>query len=249
VSVQEDAARVLRSPCQASNPGEMKSTADLVLVLGGDGTFLYAAGLFHGSGIPMLGVNFGAVGFLNEVSYEDCRRILTEVLAGRYRTQKRMLLEATVNGRGERYTALNDLTVSRGTLSRTIGITCLISGRTVGSYKADGIIVATPTGSTAYSLSANGPVIAPDVASILINPICPHTLAVRPLVAGPGETVTVRVRSGDDPVYLTIDGQRCVTLGTDDSVVVKRSPRTVPLVVTPEYNFFDLLSRKLDWKR
>jgi NAD+ kinase len=250
VLLEPEAAEAAGRAALSAGTDEMRRSADLVVVLGGDGTFLYAAGLFHATGVAMLGVNFGTVGFLNEVPFSEFRTVLADVLKGRFTTQKRMVLEASVNGRGTGYPALNDLTISRGALSRTIGIRCLINGHVVGSYKADGVIVATPTGSTAYSLSAGGPVISPDLDSIVINPICPHTLAVRPLVVGPDEEIAVRFDSGgEDPAYLTIDGQKEIVLGPGEEVLIRRSRHPVAMIVTRSWNFYELLGGKLLWKR
>jgi NAD+ kinase len=233
----------------SADPRRMSDESDLVVVLGGDGTFLYAAGVFYGSRAPVLGINFGTVGFLNEAGSADYRTVLSQVLKGDFSIEKRMMLRAdTSEGRGPWF-CLNDITLSRSALSRALDLRCFVSGVLTSSYKADGIIIATPTGSTAYSLSSHGPVVAPDLECIVINPICPHTLAVRPLVVRPTEEVRMEAEPLAEPVYLTVDGQTGISLSPGEAVIVRRAPHPARMVVTGGRNFFDLLSRKMNWIR
>ncbi len=223
---------------------------DLLLTLGGDGTLLRGARMVAAHGVPILGVNFGHLGFLTSALPEELESALDGVLAGTMKTDSRMTLrvraEAADGTLHASYLALNDA-VLKGVVARVIRLGVYAHGEEVGTYSADGIILATPTGSTAYSLSANGPIVSPLVDCILATPICPHTLAVRPLILPPDETITVEVLPPSPELVLTIDGQEAVTLAPGDRIVARRSAAPVRLLRFPGQAFFPTLRRKLRW--
>lgn len=248
--LERDVARLTGLGKYSATLSTLRREPGLVAVLGGDGTFLYAAGIYQGTGIPMLGLNFGTVGFLNEFSFGQFPKVLSSVLRGDGLSESRMMLRADVNGRPVKRDALNEITITRSMLSRALDLKCRINGRYVWSYKTDGIIISTPTGSTAYSLSAHGPIIAPSLESIIINPICPHTLAARAMIVRPDDSVSIDLNRKDDgPVWLTVDGSEGIQLKPGDRVTVRRSGRTIELVTDPGRNFYALLSGKLGWMR
>lgn len=224
---------------------------DLLLTLGGDGTLLRGARQVARHGTPVLGVNFGHVGFLTSAAPDELVSSLDQALSGDIWLDERMMLAVRAEApdgtlRGE-YLAVNDVVLHKGGVARMIRLAVRANGHEVGSYSADGIILATPTGSTAYSLSAGGPVIAPSVDCIIATPICPHTLAVRPLVLPAEETVSVDVLTPSGDLLMTIDGQEDAQLAPGDSVVVQRAPWRVRLVRFPGQTFFSTLRRKLGW--
>ncbi len=224
---------------------------DLLLTLGGDGTLLRGARQVARHGTPVLGVNFGHVGFLTSAAPEELVSSLDQALSGDIWLDERMMLAVRAEApdgtlRGE-FLAVNDVVLHKGGVARMIRLAVRANGQEVGSYSADGIILATPTGSTAYSLSAGGPVVAPSVDCIIATPICPHTLAVRPLVLPAEETVSVDVLTPSGDLLLTIDGQEDAQLAPGDCVVVRRAPWRVRLVRFPGQTFFSTLRRKLGW--
>lgn len=224
---------------------------DLLLTFGGDGTLLRGARSVAPYGTPVLGVNFGHLGFLTAVAPEALEEALRAVVEGDMVLDERMVLEVraeTASGamRGS-YLALNDAVLHRGGVARMIRVSVRAHGEEVGTYSADGIILSTPTGSTAYSLSAGGPVVSPSVHCIVATPICPHTLAVRPLVLPATETVTVEVLFPDEQIILTVDGQVGASLAPGDRMVVRRADVPLRLVRLPGQTFFSTLRRKLQW--
>jgi NAD+ kinase len=224
---------------------------DLLLTLGGDGTLLRGARQVARHGTPVLGVNFGHVGFLTSAAPDELVSSLDQALSGDIWLDERMMLAVRAEApdgtlRGE-FLAVNDVVLHKGGVARMIRLAVRANGQEVGSYSADGIILATPTGSTAYSLSAGGPVVAPSVDCIIATPICPHTLAVRPLVLPAEETVSVDVLTPSGDLLLTIDGQEDAQLAPGDRVVVQRAPSRVRLVRFPGQTFFSTLRRKLGW--
>jgi NAD+ kinase len=225
--------------------------ADLVLVLGGDGTLIHAAGLLDGRDAPILGVNMGSLGFLTEVPQAELYQAIEHVLSGKAECTERMKLRVHLHrgGAGEKVVdreVLNDAVLAKGTLSRMAEFEATSSGEYVTTYKADGIIVATPTGSTAYSLAANGPIVFPSMRGVIVAPICPHTLTQRPLVLPDDQTVNL-VLVSDSEVYLTLDGQSGVRFQRGDRVQVKQSPNRVLLVKNPHIGYFGILRAKLKW--
>jgi NAD+ kinase len=223
--------------------------ADLLVVLGGDGTLLSIARRTDGR-VPILGVNMGELGFLTAVTEREAMPMLAHVVAGRYTTDRRMTLAATLR-RGarpvRRLRALNDVVITNGALARIVEFAVSVDDQPVTTYRADGMIVATPTGSTAYSLSAGGPIIEPSVRVLLLSPISPHTLSNRPVVVRPNAVVRITVARREQDALLTIDGQEGMPLQGGDVVEVGEGRYPVSLVHSPDRTFYDVLRSKLGW--
>ena len=233
----------------AELPEDPKSV-DLLMTLGGDGALLGGARWAGPAGTPVLGVNLGRLGFLTAVTLEEMEDALARIVAGDFVLDTRMALEVRSAHRGggsDFYYALNDAVLHKGGLVRMVPVRVWVDEEEVGLYRADGVIVATPTGSTAYSLSAGGPILDPRQDAIIVTPICPHTMAVRPLVLAPGSEITVEVTSLSEEIILTIDGQVGATLKPGDRVTARKSDHPVRLVRLPGQSFFSLLRRKLKW--
>lgn len=228
---------------------------DLVVALGGDGTFLRASRLVVGTAIPVLGVNLGRLGFLTAIPESALEDGLAEVVAGRavieHRFRLRAVIQSAGGGHSDDFFALNDIVVHTTGAARvtplTVGVGSLGDLEEVGSFGADGVIVATPTGSTAYSMSAGGPIIVPDVEAIVVTPICPHSLAVRPLVLPATETISVGSLDAAGEHQVTVDGQVVHHLGPGDRVLIQRESDPLTLVRLPGQTFFNTLRRKLNW--
>ena len=231
---------------------ETSRRADLVLVLGGDGTLIHAAGLLKERPAPILGVNMGSLGFLTEVPQPELYGALEHVLSGRAEVSERMKLRVHLHRGGGGppeidAEVLNDAVIAKGALARMSEFETTCSGQFVTNYKADGVIVATPTGSTAYSLAAHGPIMYPSMRGVIITPIAPHTLTQRPIVVPDEETVNIVIRSQGGKVYLTLDGQTGVLLAMGDRVQIKQSRNRVLLVKNPNIDYFGILRAKLRW--
>jgi NAD+ kinase len=226
------------------------SQTDILIVLGGDGTLLSVARLKGIESIPILGINLGGLGFLTETLKEETFKVLERVVAGDYKTEKRLMLMATVY-QGERVieksTVLNDVVINKGALARIIDLETYIDGGYLTTFKADGLILSTPTGSTAYSLAAGGPIVYPSLDSIIMNPICPHTLTNRPLVLPDSVEIRVILKSANQDVHITLDGQAERPLGTGDVVEVRRAGAYIHLIKSPHKTYFELLRAKLRW--
>lgn len=226
---------------------------DLLITLGGDGTLLRGARMVAREHKPILGVNLGYLGFLTSIAPAELETGLQRLLAGDYWLDTRFTLEARIvskNGdEGPSYLALNDAVLHKGGVARVIRLAVFIGKEReeIGSYSADGIILATPTGSTAYSLSANGAIVVPTVECILATPICPHSLVLRPLVLPASEDIVVEVRAPASELMLTVDGQDGEPVKAGDQVIVRRGNATVPLVRFPGQSFFATMRRKLHW--
>jgi NAD+ kinase len=234
-----------------TDEAEVGRSAELVVVLGGDGTLIHAASLLNGRPVPILGVNMGSLGFMTEVPQSGLYGALDLVLEGKGIVSERMKLRVHLHrgGRPERALdeeVLNDVVISKSALSRMAELDTRCSGDYVTTYKADGVIVATPTGSTAYALAANGPIMYPTMRGVIIAPICPHTLTQRPLVVPDDENIEI-VLVNDTEVYLTLDGQMGMPLERGDRVQVKQSYNRVLLVRNPNIDFFGILRAKLRW--
>jgi NAD+ kinase len=235
----------------AFEPGSV----DLILSLGGDGTLLGAAREAAGLGIPVLGVNLGHLGFLTAVVSEDLEVALEHYLRGEYLLDPRFTLEAMIvhgdGTPGDSFLALNDVVVHKAGAARIARIDLAVGEGThrdeLGSFSGDGVIVSTPTGSTAYSLSAGGPIIVPSVECVVVTPICPHTMAMRPLVIPADERVTIRELSSTEGMVLTVDGVVGQALSGSDAVMVRRGSASVSLVRFPDQSFFSTLRKKLNW--
>jgi len=239
----------------AGRPGgqpkaDVPGLADLLLVLGGDGTLLSVARLVGARDVPILGVNLGGLGFLTEVTLEELYQALDMVLQGTYEVTQRILLSATVHRQGERiaeYVALNDAVINKGALARMIELETHIDGQYVTTFRADGLILSTPTGSTAYSLAAGGPIVYPTLRALVMTPICPHTLNFRPIVIPDSAKVEIVQGSANENAYLTLDGQVGFTLRHRDVIKVVRSEHTITLLKAPGKNYFQILRAKLKW--
>lgn len=235
---------------KASVEPERVSQADLAIVIGGDGTLLAAARLLDSRQVPILAVNYGGLGFLTEVTMAEMRPALDRVLDGDFITESRMMMDITVARPGQAsatYRALNDVVINKGTLSRIIELEIRVDGQYVSRFRADGLIVATPTGSTAYNLSAGGPIIFPTMSAMVLTPICSHTLTNRPIVVPPEVKIDVSLQSSQDEVYFTIDGQVGQKFQLNDSLTVQKSDVMVKLVAPADKNYFDVLRGKLKW--
>ncbi len=229
---------------------ELASQADLVVVLGGDGTLIHTARLLGGRGVPILGVNLGSLGFMTEVPVEDLFSLLDEVLAGRFQVDSRMKLTCRLVREGQvvlEDEVLNDVVINKGALARIADHETSIDGVPITKYKADGIILATPTGSTAYSLSAGGPIVHPSVDCTVLSPICSHALTQRSIVVPADRVIRVTLCSETADTYLTLDGQTGHGLQSGDCIEVVRSPNRVNLVRNPKVAYFTVLRQKLHW--
>lgn len=229
---------------------QLVALSDIVLVLGGDGTMLSAARLVEQRGIPILGVNMGGLGFLTEVGLDQLYPALERVFRSEWVADERRMLRARIHRHGEsvaQATVLNDVVVGKGTLARIVELHISIGGQFVTKLRGDGVIVATPTGSTAYSLSAGGPIMVPSVQSLIVSPICPHTLTHRPLLIPIESVVEVILTSKDEGAMATFDGQVGVAIIQGDTVVIQPSDHTTRLIRFPESTYYDVLRRKLKW--
>ncbi|HYF93486.1 MAG TPA: NAD(+)/NADH kinase [Symbiobacteriaceae bacterium] len=228
--------------------GDPWATAELLIVLGGDGTLIRAAQAMASLQIPVLGVNTGHLGFLTELENSELFDELDSILAGNYRIEQRLMLSVAVIREGQvvfTTTALNDAVVSKGPRARLAQLGVSVGETVVARYPADGVIISTPTGSTAYSLSAGGPVVGPTVDVLMITPICPHTMAARSIVVAGQEQVTVTVLESPGEVGLSTDGSEPIRLLPGDLVAVSRAPFSARLVRRHSYSFYDVLRRKL----
>jgi NAD+ kinase len=224
--------------------------SDLLLVLGGDGTLLAAAREAAPRGIPILPINLGSLGFLTSFTLGELYPALEETIAGHLSANERVMLNASLLRDGlvlESQSVLNEAVITKGALARMIEIELSIDEDFVCRYRADGLIVATPTGSTAYSLSAGGPIVHPEVASIILTPICPHTLSDRPLVVGDGCSVEMRLRGVAESVYLTLDGQKGVLMESEDRVSIMRAKERLKLIQPHRKSYYEILRNKLKW--
>lgn len=229
---------------------QLAQKADVLLVLGGDGTMLNAARLAGERGIPILGVNMGGLGFLTEVRLEHLYPSLERVFANDFVLDERLMLKTHVHRHGETVAqgiVLNDVVVSKGTLARMIELQISIHGQFVTNLRGDGLIISTPTGSTAYSLSAGGPILEPAVHSLILTPICPHTLTHRPLIVPDNVEVDVTLTSKDEGAMATLDGQVGIALTQGDTVVLSVAELRTRLIRFPESTYYNVLREKLKW--
>ncbi len=244
-----ETAVYLHEPDGLTRP-EVPEGSDLVIVMGGDGTLLSAARAISGREIPLFAVNLGGLGFLTAITKEDLFPELERALGGEHQVGKRRLLHIDVlreGRRAARYEALNDVVITKSSIARMIDLEAWVDDMFVCSYKADGLIVSTPTGSTAYSLSAGGPIIYPSVSAVCLTPICPHTLTNRPVIVDSSSVITVVCRAEDQSSFLTIDGQVGEPLRENDRVECRSSDYALHLIRPPRQMFFDVLRQKLKW--
>jgi len=235
---------------EGSPRSQIPSLVDVIIVLGGDGTMLSVCRLVGDKGIPILGVNIGGLGFLTEVQKDELYDILENVLTGKCPMEERMMLTACVYRNNEcvaEYIAMNDVVVTKGALARIIDLETYINHTYVNTFKADGLIVSTPTGSTAYALSAGGPILYPTLNSLVLAPICPHTLTNRPIVLPDDVLIEIVLRSQTEDVFLTLDGQVGFSLMLNDIVEVRKSPFTTKLLTPCGKDYFQILRTKLKW--
>jgi len=229
---------------------EMPDIVDVIVTLGGDGTIIAVARLIADRQVPVLGINFGSLGYLAEFTMNEIFDALESVLTGQYVMNSRMMLDATTIRQGEpisRATVLNDAVVNKSALARIIQIDCWIDEQFVTSFRADGLIVSTPTGSTAYNLSAGGPILHPSSEAIVISPICPHTLSMRPLVVPDDAIIELILRAEHEEVMLTLDGQSGHRLYNGDRIRIEKSQNTFRLITPPNRNYYQVLRDKLRW--
>ena len=237
--------------CPGVPAEDISSRADMVVVLGGDGTLISTARTIGERDIPILGVNLGSLGFLTEIALDELYPALEKCLQGDCRVSERIMLRAVVERDGREtasHLVLNDVVINKGALARIIDLKTKVNAIHLTTFKADGLIISTPTGSTGYSLSAGGPIINPSMNCIVITPICPHTLTNRPLVIDDGSVVDITVNSLDDEdIYLTLDGQVGLELRSGDRIHVRRSSHTAKLIMSKERDYFAVLRTKLKW--
>ena len=229
---------------------ELARNSQMVVALGGDGTMLRTARYLAGHRVPILGINMGSFGYLTEVNLNEIHSTLELIIEGKFVTEKRMMLDVSIK-RGKTVTnvgdVLNDVVINRGDLSRMNELEVEVNGKYLTTYKGDGLIVSTPTGSTAYSLSAGGPIVFPGKDLIIINPICPHTLTNRPIIFSEDSNLKITLWSKDKGAMLTLDGQEAHRIKSGDAVIVKRSKHSITLVLSPYRSYGEILRSKLGW--
>lgn len=236
-----------RGPCVAK--GELGKSALLLITFGGDGTLLSVA-RHAPSNVPILGVNMGTLGFLTEVTVEEFPAMLERVLAGDYTAESRVTFEVFVKGpnRDHRsYRVLNDATINKSALARIVEMKVTVAGRFVSTFRADGLIVSTPTGSTAYNLSAGGPIVYPTMGAVVLTPICPHMLTHRPIVIPDSLEIEIGIVTRNQEIFLTLDGQEGLPITEEDRICIRKGSETVRLIESHDKNYFDVLRRKLKW--
>ena len=238
------------SGAQSCSKKEMAAKADLIISLGGDGTLLNIAPLVERPEVPILGVNMGGLGFITEVAVDELEAILAKTLDGDYEVEKRMTLEIRVIGKNRRthkFRVLNDAVITKGARSRIIDLETYVGEDYLCTYRADGLIISTPTGSTAYSLAAAGPILEPTLGAIVLAPICPHTLTNRPIVVPSNAPIRVTLRSFGDTVILIPDGQQGLRLDNGDKVEARDYGLPVSLIKLPSRSYYEILREKLKW--
>ena len=229
---------------------EISQQADLLIVLGGDGTLLSVARAAHPHNIPILAVNLGSLGFLAEISIDELYPTLENILAGKFEIENRMLLNACIWRNGEKvedHNVLNDVVINKGAVARVINLQVLVNGQYMTSYRADGLIIATPTGSTAYSLSAGGPIIHPSMHTLVLSPICPFTLTNRSILIPDQSIIQVKLAAEYDDVRVTLDGQEGYDMRAGDILEIKKTKTSFQLIRGPNKNYYQILRDKLHW--
>jgi NAD+ kinase len=225
------------------------SPIDLLIVMGGDGTLLRGVRFLQGRNVPIMGINLGGLGFMTWTNLEEVEETIIAFKKGELKVEKRMMLRGKVIRKENEILSmdvLNDVVVNKGALARIIQIYVEVNDKFLSRYRADGLIVSTPTGSTAYSLAAAGPVVHPSVECIILSPICPHTLTNRPIIISPDAKIKILIERGDE-VYITLDGQVGFILEREDIVIVEKSPHTANLIMPKGKDYFSILRKKLGW--
>ena len=230
--------------------GEIPDHVEMIIVLGGDGTLLSVARQVWNKNIPILGVNLGGLGFLTEITLDELYPVLERIVQDDFATNEREVLNAGVVRSGKRiaeFIVLNDAVINKGALARIIDLETTINGEYLSTFRSDGLIISTPTGSTAYNLSAGGPIVYPSLHTIIITPICPHTLTIRPIIIPDDVKIRALLKSRDEEVTLTLDGQQGFTLKFEDVVEVGKAEGRILLIKSPYRQYFELLREKLKW--
>lgn len=229
---------------------EIPAEVDLIIVLGGDGTLISVARKVGELNVPILGINLGRLGFLTEVTRDELPEMLERIIREEYEVSDRMMLDAIIHRDGKevgKYTVLNDVVINKGALARIIDMETYVDGSHLSTYKADGLIISTPTGSTGYNLAAGGPIVFPEINSLVISPICPHMLTNRPIMVWSRSVIEIKINFEDDVVFFTADGQVGRKLLPGDVVEVRRSESRTRLVISPSKDYFEILRTKLSW--
>jgi len=246
------AAALSLDGCEAVDDMKLISQADCLIVFGGDGTLLNIARMVGAGNVPILAVNLGSLGFLTEVTLDELYPSLKKVLDGDFQLDERMMLRATIRNENEdkieaQSVALNDAVIRQGAFSRIVSLETYIDNEHVATYGADGLIVATPSGSTAHSLSAGGPIVQPGLSAFILTPICPHTLTVRPYIVSAESCVSIIIRSRHSNIMLTMDGQEAFDLHPDSVVEISKASETIKLIRSHKRSYYEVLKTKLKW--
>jgi NAD+ kinase len=249
IFVDEESARLLNytKKLEVEHVGE---GANLIVVLGGDGTLLSVARNLKGRDVPIIGVNLGGLGFLTEISPEEFPEMLEKVTRGDYNISQRIMIHVTVRREGNKvfeFVVLNDAVITKDALARIIDIETYVNGEYLTTFKSDGLIFSTPTGSTGYSLAAGGPILYPSMKNIIVTPICPHMLTNRPIILPEKVSIKAKLKSRDEKVVLTLDGQIGFPLEFGDEILIKESSHSVSLVKSSSKGYFEILRTKLKW--
>jgi NAD+ kinase len=249
VQLEREAARLVGQQSGPTVP-ELAKISDLLVVLGGDGTILNVADQLGDDVKPIFGINVGSLGFLTCSTSADYRTSVQAVANGQINFSERTMVQVQVVSHGKTSpigVGLNDVVLSRGKISRLILLSARVDGQSLTEFNADGLVIATPTGSTAYSLSAGGPIMAPESGVFVITPICPHVLTNRSVIVREESLIEIEVSDPDDPVYLSVDGRDPQLLKFEDVVQIRRGPKKLPLAVMPDVSFFGVVRQKLKW--
>ena len=249
VYTEEMASRAHVSQCLEEDTS-IPDSVDLVVVLGGDGTLLGAARKVGRYGLPILGVNLGGLGFLTEIPLEMLYKDIEKVITGQVTVEPRLMLQASVLRNGEekcRFSVLNDVVINKGALARIIDLRVSIDGHFLTTFRSDGLIISTPTGSTSYNLSAGGPILYPDLEALILTPICPFTLTQRPIIVPDTSVIEVQMGKHNEEVILTFDGQVGFDLMAHDRVIISKSEKKLKLIKSPDQDYYDILRTKLKW--
>ena len=239
----------LKKKVPSISESRLAQSCDMVISLGGDGTILHLARKVAHRGVPILGVNLGKLGFLAEVSVDNLDGCLTDILKGDYFVAERMMLQVSTSHTKRTYIALNDIVIDKFRTSRVLDIETFVNGDYLATFTADGLILSTPTGSTAYALANGGPIVTPHNRSITISPICPHTLTARPVIVPDDSVIKIRVGSAHHNVHITADGQDELLLRPPTEILIKKSPYVTRLVKRHNTSYYDTLRKKLNWGR